>query len=96
VRGEPSSLDTANKPVPADVPGQSFVVINLRDLFSFLVQYEKHWPDVAVVCPWNGVPLPSTEIKSDELNGQLKFSVEMILALINFQKGTMPFQREKT
>lgn len=89
-------MHVAGRPVPEIPSRQSTVAINLKDLFAFLTQYEEDWPDTVVICPWGGIPLPSMEVRSDKLNGKLQFSVDMMLAMIRFQNGIMPLQRENT
>lgn len=70
--------------------------MNLRDLFAFLKHYEEEWPDAIIECPWGGTPLPSMDIKSENLSGRLQFSVGMMLAMIKFQNGIMSLERENT
>jgi hypothetical protein len=77
-----SSID--DNPILPDPTPQSFIAIGFKDVLTFLLEYEANWPDQVVSCPWNGVPLPSIDVKSAGLNGRLELSLEMTLALINF------------
>ena len=78
------------------LPPQSVVDIGLKDLLNFLQQHETENPKLRMMCPWNGVPLPSIDITpgaSRGFSGKIELSVQWTLALMQYvdsARGNVP------
>jgi len=75
------------------LPEQSFLDIDLKDLFDFLLQQSVNNPKLRMIYSWHRIPLPSIDIKPGVLNGltgRIELSIEKAYALI--QLRTRSFQ----
>lgn len=64
----------------ATPPCASVVDLKIRDLLSFLQQYQTSCPSLQMVCPLFGVPLPSIDIEMDPsagLSAKIEFSLQL-------------------
>ena len=69
------------------LPDQSVIDIDLKDLFDFLLQHSNSSPKLRMICPWNGIPLPSVDFKPGALSGftgRIELSIEKAWALMHY------------
>jgi len=66
-------------------PHQSVLDLKITDLLSFLHQYQANCPNLQMICPLFGVPLPYIDIKLDsspESSARIELSLRLSEALV--------------
>jgi hypothetical protein len=74
-----------------DQPPQSILNLKITHLLGFLGQYQAICPNLQMICPWDGVPLPSIDIKLGTpagLDAKIELSVQLSKALIQYMGGS--------
>jgi len=70
-----------------DQPPQSVLDLKIADLLNFLQQYQTSCPNLQMICPLSGVPLPSIDIKLESsvgLSAKIEFSLGLSKALMQY------------
>ena len=61
--------------------------VGLKNLLGFLQRHETGDPKLKMICPWNGIPLPSIDIMpgtSNVFNGKFEFFIQWNVALMQY------------
>jgi hypothetical protein len=82
-QGEPAGIPGR----PANQPHESILNLKFTELLSFFQQYQVNCPNLQMVCPWVGAPLPSIIILLElslGWNAKLELSKELSSALMKY------------
>ena len=69
----------------------SVVEVGLKDLLGFFQRHETGNPKLGMICPWNGIFLPSIDIMpgtSNVFNGRFELSIQWSVALMQYADNT--------